>query len=87
MEIVNVLDANGCATCGNFIPPEEVLNHQSVRGDVQRFRKKPVEIEAVRWTGDNLREVINFTGLHPSAEKWTWEEYETVIVGNLEVNN
>lgn len=43
------------------------------------FRKKPVGIEAVRWTGDNLREVIDFTGLHPSAEKWTWNEYETVV--------
>ena len=44
-----------------------------------KYRKKPVEIEAVQWTGDNLREVIDFTGLHPSAEKWTWEEYEAVV--------
>jgi hypothetical protein len=44
-----------------------------------RFRKKPVEIEAMRWSGNNLREIIDFTGLHPSAEKWTWEEYEAVV--------
>jgi hypothetical protein len=44
-----------------------------------KFRKKPVVIEAVRWTGDNLREVIDFTRLHPSANKWTWEEYEAVV--------
>ena len=44
-----------------------------------KFRKKPVVIEAVRWTGNNLREVIAFTGLHPSAEKWTWTEYVTVV--------
>ena len=25
-----------------------------------RFRKKPVEVEAIQWTGDNLVEVVNF---------------------------
>ena len=47
-----------------------------------KFRKKPVVIEAIRWTGDNLKEIIaftGFTGLHPSAEKWTWGEYEQVV--------
>lgn len=27
-----------------------------------RYRKKPVEIEAVEWTGDNEAELIDFTG-------------------------
>lgn len=49
------------------------------RGGV-KYTKKPVVIEAVRWTGANLREVIDFTGLHPSANKWTWEEYESVVL-------
>ncbi len=44
-----------------------------------KFRKKPVIIDAVKWTGNNLREVIDFTGLHPSANKWTWEKYEEVV--------
>jgi hypothetical protein len=44
-----------------------------------KFRKKPVVIDAIRWTGDNLREIIDFTGLHPSANKWTWEEYQAVV--------
>jgi hypothetical protein len=44
-----------------------------------QFRKKPVVIEAMRWSGHNLREIIDFTGLHPSADKWTWEEYEAVV--------
>lgn len=43
------------------------------------FQKKPVVIEAVQWKGDNLREVIDFTSLHESARKWTWEEYEKVV--------
>ena len=44
-----------------------------------RYRKKPVCIEAVEWNGSNLREVIDFTGQHPSASKWTWEQYESVV--------
>ena len=44
-----------------------------------RWRKKPVEIEAICWAGTNLRAVIDFTGLHPSANKWAWEEYEAVV--------
>ncbi len=43
------------------------------------YRKKPVVIEALRWCGTNLKEVIDFTGLHPSADKWTWAEYEAVV--------
>lgn len=50
-----------------------------------KFRKKPVVIEATQWTGNNLREIIDFTGLHRihqplhSAPKWTWEEYEKIV--------
>ncbi len=44
-----------------------------------KYRKKPVVIDAVQWTGDNLRDIIDFTGLHESAKKWTWEEYEKVV--------
>jgi hypothetical protein len=44
-----------------------------------KFRKKPVIVEAVRWTGDNLQEVISFTGRHPSTQDWTWEHFESVV--------
>ena len=43
------------------------------------YRKKPVVIQAIRWSGTNLREVIDFTGRHPSGAHWTWEEYEAVV--------
>lgn len=46
---------------------------------IKKYRKKPVVIDAVEWTGDNLREIINFTGLHPSASRWTWKEYQEVV--------
>lgn len=44
-----------------------------------KYRKKPVIIEAIQWNGSNLREVIDFTGLHPSAHKWSWDEYERIV--------
>jgi len=46
---------------------------------MEKFRKKPVVIEAIQWTGNNLKEIIEFTGLHESAKKWSWEEYEKVV--------
>lgn len=48
---------------------------------VRKYRKKPVVIDAIKWTGKNLREVIAFTGLHPSAQKWTWKEYAAIVDG------
>ena len=44
-----------------------------------KYKQKPIVIEAVKWTGDNLREVIDFTGLHRSAEKWSWSMYEEIV--------
>ncbi len=46
-----------------------------------KYRKKPVVIEAVQWTGENLREVIDFTGKHPKWSEWfaTWEDYEARV--------
>ena len=44
-----------------------------------KYRKKPVVVDAIIWKGDNLREIIAFTGRHPSAEKWTWHEYKKVV--------
>ena len=44
-----------------------------------KLRKKPVVIDGIEWTGNNLKEIIDFTGLHKSAQQWTWEEYEKVV--------
>lgn len=48
---------------------------------IQKFRKKPVVIEAMQWTGENLKEVISFTGKHPKWGEWfsTWDEYKTYV--------
>lgn len=48
---------------------------------MSQFRKKPVVVDAVQWTGDNLLEVITFTDGKPdlsttvAAEKWEYYKY------------
>lgn len=46
-----------------------------------RFRKKPVEIEAIQYTGDNLEQVLEFTGKHPSWDNWfrSFEDYSNHV--------
>ena len=45
-----------------------------------RFRKNPVVIDAVQWTGENLREVVDFCGgLHASARKLDWEAFVELV--------
>jgi len=44
-----------------------------------KYRKKPVVIDAVKWTGENLHEIVDFIGLHPSANMLPWTEYEAVV--------
>ena len=48
-----------------------------------KFRKKPVVIEAVQWTGDNLRQVITFTDGPPETRTtyagMVWDEYADLV--------
>ena len=37
---------------------------------MEKYRKKPVVIEAVQYTGHNLHEVLAFTGTHPRFHEW-----------------
>lgn len=32
---------------------------------IEKFRAKPIEIEAVKWTGENLEEIRDFVGREP----------------------
>jgi hypothetical protein len=45
-----------------------------------KFRKKPVVIDAIQWKGDNLIQVIRFTGLNTSASHFKWDEYEQLVL-------
>lgn len=51
---------------------------------IKKYKKKPVIIEAIQWTGDNLKEVIEFTGKHPKFSEWfkSFEEYEEHVKKN-----
>lgn len=44
-------------------------------------KQKNKKYEMIQWTGDNLNEVIKFTGKSPMFEKWfkSWEEYEEYV--------
>ncbi len=45
-----------------------------------KYRKRPVVVEAVYWTGENLKEVIDLTGMHKSVENWSWEQFKDVVI-------
>ena len=49
-----------------------------------KFSKRPVIIEAIQWTGDNLREVLDFTGRHEKFSEWfeDWKTYERYVKEN-----
>jgi len=44
-----------------------------------KYRKRPVIIEAIEWTGLNLKEIIEFTSLNESVKDLSWNEYEKLV--------
>ena len=44
-----------------------------------KYRKRPVIIEAIEWTGSNLKEIIEFTSLNESVKDLSWNEYEKLV--------
>jgi len=52
-----------------------------------KYRKRPVVTEAIQWTGENFKEIIDFTrlkiivftGLNNSAKCFSWEECEALV--------
>lgn len=50
-----------------------------------KYRKKPVVVEAVQWTGDNYDEICNFIGKKVRVRKYTDDEKPvTLIIETLE---
>mgnify|MGYP006995909411 CR=1 FL=1 len=45
---------------------------------INKYIQQPFIVEAIEYTGDNLEEVINFTGKHPNWEQWfaNFDEYQ-----------
>jgi len=50
---------------------------------VKNYTKKPVTIQAIQWTGANLREVITFTDGPPDTRtnhaSMKWDEYSDLV--------
>lgn len=51
---------------------------------MKTFVRKPLKVTAIQWTGNNLKDVLNFTG---KADNWdeyfaTFEEYEEHVAGD-----
>lgn len=57
---------------------------------IQRYRKKPILVEALQWTGKNLADVENFVGQNwgrADAHEVFWDHedsHEVVIFNSLE---
>lgn len=54
---------------------------------MMKFRKKPVVIDAIQWTGENLQEVIDFTGKHERFSEWfkSFADYEAHVKADRNV--
>ena len=59
------------------------MTNQQGAPEALRFTKKPVTIEAIQWTGKNLREVITFTDGPPDTRSthagMAWEAYADLV--------
>ncbi len=44
-----------------------------------RYRKKPVEIEAIRWTGENINEVYAFAEAHTDVPALTVQDGNVAV--------
>lgn len=58
------------------------FNWQPIKeqGSMEKYRKKPVVIEAVLWTGKNLKEVLDFTGRHHSVKDMQWNDLNNMVI-------
>jgi hypothetical protein len=46
---------------------------------IKQATKKPVKIDFIEWTGDNLLDVIRFTGQNASAMHHKLEDYKDLV--------
>lgn len=91
-EIKDCIKAVHCLAIGKEI--EKICRHFYELGcrhaavlydDIEKERRKrqeeEFELSIIQWTGDNLKEVIAFTGKSPKFGEWfkSWEEYEAYV--------
>lgn len=54
-----------------------------------KYRKKPIEVEAVRWTGENLKEIETFCGkslIHDIIDIAKGRPYKLIVIKTLKGN-
>ncbi len=49
------------------------------RPKIGKAMKKPIACKFIQWTGENLLDVIRFTGQNASAMDYKWEDYEDLV--------
>ena len=51
---------------------------------MEKYRKKPVVVEAIKYCGDNLEDVLAFTGKHPRWDEWfaSFDEYAAHVAND-----
>ncbi|MFV0357726.1 MAG: hypothetical protein ACK5LG_21870 [Bacteroides thetaiotaomicron] len=51
------------------------------------YQTRVEHVTAIQWTGDNLREVLDFTGKAPGFDNWfdSFEEYEDYVAHNGDI--
>ena len=64
---------------GRILKANGVTVEQALAYLEKQKEKKPAE--KIQWTGKNLKEVIDFTGLSPKFGEWfkSWDEYENYV--------
>ena len=73
------------AVCSWAVPRKDfpMTENTTASGAADRYTKKPVTIDAIRWTGKNLREVIAFTDGPPDTRTshagMAWDTYVDLV--------
>ena len=57
------------------------LSHVELKNIAEHFYGFALKDIMIQWKGDNLKEVVEFTGASPQFNKWfkSWEEYEAYV--------
>jgi hypothetical protein len=49
-----------------------------------KWRKKPIVIDAIQWSGENKLEILSFCGNNATFEKNIFDDEEELFIGTLE---
>lgn len=81
--LILLIMQSGTPIVAKIIEPNHSFNHGERWAyiddllEIQSEQKPPM----IQWTGDNLKELVHFTGKSPKFEEWfkTWEDFENYV--------